>query len=210
MEGMLVRQTRHERESVPFGSGYPTWLRRRAVTRTGSAVDVSSDLGVSVPSVYRFRRRFALTGSLTRLPLRGGQARVMDETNLERVRILTHAAPAIRRGTVRQILSELGTNVSPSTVSRAWKTLKFSFKRLRIHSSTRDEGRRVRFWVNPPQGEVGIAGVFGIPSYQFIDIDEAGIELKECNAHFGHAPIGQRAEAPGVVSVLQITNNKCQ
>jgi transposase len=194
-----LRHREQQADFVPFGVGYPLWQRNRVVSAAGKASAVAAQTGVSTSSVYRYRQLLATTGSVQRRPFSGAQAHVMDEVNLERVRLLTHAAPGITTDNVRTVLRELGTDVSTASVSRAWKRLDFTRKRLRTYSAARDEARRTRFWTNGPVGPVGEAGVFGVPSLEFVDIDEAGVEITECNAHYGHAPRGQRADAPGVV-----------
>lgn len=70
------------------------------------------------------------------------------------------------------------------------------------YAATRDEQRRINFWTNGPLGPVGVAGVFGVSSTAFIDIDECGIELRECERRFGHALRGQRTYFPSWVSFL--------
>jgi hypothetical protein len=97
------------------------------------------------------------------------------------------------------LLETTGVHYSDSTISRRWKTFGFTLKRLRSYSHTRSEARRTRFWTNPPIGPTGIAGVFGVPTYQFVDLDEAGFQLNETDRKVGHALKGHRASAPGWV-----------
>jgi transposase len=119
----------------------------------------------------------------------------------ERLRVLTLARPDLRREEARQALLETtGRTYSLSTISRRWRTLGFTHKRLRKYARNRDEQRRVNFWVNPPDNlPRGVAGVFGVPTWSMIDIDECGIQLQECDRTFGHAPKGRRAMMPGWV-----------
>jgi hypothetical protein len=187
-------------KTVPRGVGYPSWLRNRVVLSSGSARERALKHGVSVRSVHRFDGLFGRTGSVERLPSRAGRPPATPAAADMRLRFLTSIAHDVYRSELRAALLALtGWDYKLSTISRRWKNLGFIKKRVRRFSRNRSEDRRVRYWVNPPVGAPGIAGIFGIPTWSFIDIDEAGFELTECDRPFGHALKGQRASMPGWV-----------
>lgn len=195
--------------NVPRGVGYPVWFRQRIIDTPGSAKMRAWHYKVSLVTVYRLDRLFAQTGSVLRRSFRGGAPRIMTPLNDERVRVMTMGNPRVRRDEIQKALRALGVSVHATTISRSWKRIGFTYKRLRRFARSRDEQRRVFFWINGPVGPRGVAGVFGVPTLEMIDIDEAGIELTECDPHFGHALKGQRAQAPGWVRKLCCLDDKC-
>jgi transposase len=186
--------------TVPRGIGYPEYVRNRVLFDGRTVAERARAHGVSTRTVYRYDALFAETGSVRRRPSRAGRHRSVPPEADEYLRMLTAAAPSASRNEMREaLLSLTGFSYSASTLTRRWQAMGFTLKRLRTYSRSRDESRRVRYWSNGPEGPHGVAGVYGIPSWQFIDMDEAGFELKECDRAFGHAPKGQRASAPGWV-----------
>jgi transposase len=187
-------------DTVPYGVGYPAWFRQRIVDDPDEPEAVAARFGVSVASVYRFRRRLLETGSVQRAPQSGGRPRKLSETAVEAVRVLTVVDPSVRRDEIQRALRY--QDVCTTMITRTWARLDFTYKHLHRHFRYRNEERRIRYWCNPPVGERGEAGVRGVNVYSMIDIDEMGAELTECDRHWGHAPRGQVATVPGRVSSL--------
>jgi transposase len=185
---------------IPMGTGYPAYVRHRVLLDPRSPDERAHAHGVSLRTVYRYDALYASTGSVERLPSRAGRHRSTSEDTDEFLRLLTLVAPSAYRDEMRQALLALtGERYSDSTISRRWKSMGFTLKRLRIHSRTRDESRRVRYWTNGPDGPPGVAGVHGIPVWLMADSDEAKVKLSECDRHYGHALIGERACEEGWV-----------
>lgn len=185
---------------VPYGTGYPLWFRQRIAQAEGTPEERAAQFGVHVSTIYRHHRLFLQTGSFERLPARGGAPRATTAVDEARLHALTLARPDILRDEARRVLGELsGRAVTVWSISRMWKRLSFTSKRLRTYARARDEQRRVNFFINPPVGPHGVAGIYGIPTMSMIDVDEAGIQLQMVDRVFGHAPRGRRASMPGWV-----------
>lgn len=186
--------------TVPYGVGYPAWLRNRVLFTAGSKAERSERTGVSLSTVYRLDWLWSKTGSVERLPRRAGRKPGTSSEADDRLKLLTTLAPGVYRSELVRALNELTPyQYKVWTITRRWRRLGFTKKKLRIHSFKRNEERRVRFWVNGPTGPQGTAGVRGEYTGKMIDIDEAGFMLCECDRTHGHALKGQRAEAPGFV-----------
>jgi len=186
--------------TVPYGIGYPSWFRQRIVEDRDKAEVVAKRFGVSVASVYRFRRLELENGSVARSPPAGGRRLRLSQAATEIVRMLTLLDPSARRDEIQAALrSTLDVDASASLITRTWARLGFTHKHLHRYYRNRDEDRRTNYWCNPPEGARGVAGISGVNTMSMIDIDEMGAELTECDRHWGHSPKGKAAIVPGRV-----------
>jgi len=80
-------------------------------------------------------------------------------------------------------------------ISRELKYLNWTRKVLTKRDARIDVERQIRWWNNPPIGEIGQAGCFGVPTELLIDTDEMHLSLVKCNPRYGHSQRGEKAIA---------------
>lgn len=86
--------------------------------------------------------------------------------------------------------------VSRSTVSREYRRLGMTGKRVERFSSQRDEEDRVDFWCNDPNHQTR-PGVCGVSSQDMLDIDETGWYTDSATRVYGHWLEGEPARQEG-------------
>jgi len=187
------------------GKAYSTDFRRIVLNGEGTLEQRAERAGVHPSTVYRWQKRLFTEGTLDRKPFAGGRPLATTEDEDNYLRLVTLAKPDIMLDEVIQVMQEYtdrhgsSSTFLTSTISRRWQRLSFTRKVVRHLSAKRDEARRQRYWMNPPIGPRGIAGVFGVDTEEFVDIDESIVKLSSSNRTRGRSPKGERAETIGFV-----------
>jgi hypothetical protein len=124
------------------------------------------------------------------LPLLGGVPMLSQEAAYG-LWVLKCAMPALSAVAAQQFIT-LVYNMLPSaaTISREVKRrLCMSRKKIEHVSQDRNEPDRVDFWDNDPLDEVR-PGVAGVLVENLVSLDEKTLTFAECQAQYGHSPVG--------------------
>jgi len=192
----VPRSVERMRPRVP----YPNHTRHNVAISQGSISERAKRDNVSESFVYRLDRRIKADGGDWRRrassKLKGRPRKLtqreagllMWQKCISRTVSLADAQKALKLAT--------GTTASKSTVSREWKRLGLTKKRVERISYTRDESDRIAFWSKGPL-DVMRPGVCGVSHSLIVDVDETGFYTTNANKTTGHWFQGVPAKQKG-------------
>ena len=105
-----------------------------AVKRGEAPLSIAKRLEVSFSWVYRLLRRYRATGNYEAQPSNAGAKPKLSESDLE---LLSQAVNENPDATLEELKYLAGLSVSVSTICRALKKLKLSFKKKRFMQASR-------------------------------------------------------------------------
>jgi len=179
------RLVKRMRPRVP----YPNYTRHNVATSLGSVSERARRDNVSESFVYRLDREMKANGGDWRRRASSKSLGSPRKLKPREAGLLLWQKCILRTASLAdaQKLLKLATGktVSKSTVSREWKRLGLTAKRVERISSRRDESDRVAYWSNGPLDKMR-PGVNGVPHSLIVDVDETGFYTTAANKTTGH------------------------
>lgn len=176
-EAGLTRQLKQQRRERPHPSrggsaGFDPWYRREQKAK----FDNGDVINVSLSSIYRWRIRelpYRSTGNHDRTQLVGTDLLVLIPF------LIGHPEASLDEMAIH-IYNEGGELYSQAVVSKRLQELEVTKKKTSTEAyqaNTPTNRSKVRIFFNCPPP----LGIFGMPRYKLIDIDEFCITLEKCN-----------------------------
>jgi transposase len=103
---------------------------------TLSRTEISERFSVCKSWIRRLLQRFRETGAIAPLPHGGGRPPILEEADLERLRVLSAEQPD---ATLNELLERFGEPVCQMTICRALKKLRLPLKKRRTMRANRTD-----------------------------------------------------------------------